>query len=403
MPLETESITNNGFEEIYSWDTEDEEGTRKLVFKKDHDNRIIEWYSRDDDFPLRPIIFEGFRGIPSELAEAGYIKGPLGYHLSRKISDLQVQELTISRTADAYVRKIPNAGYRMIIPYKDFSDIAARFRGITTEAQTDRRIIADAAFHNLFPTRFQASEASLRRRLTRLLNGLDEAVIGEMSAEEIDRVLDFTKSILESRYTMAHKRRDLFSAAKLRVDSVALSEVIEKFESQLADGISEAKWGEFLRKNLFLVESRYIHVIEQLNVVLGGTRNVDFGLVDSQGYLDLFEIKLPTTKLIAANTDRGNYYWHTDAVKAVVQAEKYLHNAERQATGLAEGVGRQRGVDVKVVRPRAVVVMGTWDQLDDDNKANDFRVLRTSLKNVEIVLYDEFLERLKNQQGKVYV
>lgn len=403
MPLETESITANGVEEIYSWDEDDPENTRKLVFIKRHDDRIIEWFSRDDDFPIRPVIFEGFRGIPPELAEAGYIKGPLGYHLSRKITERSIEELTISRDAEAYIRKIPNAGYRVVIPYTDFSTLAARFRGITSEAQTDRRILADTAFHGLFPSKFEASEASLRRRLTRLLNGLDEAVIGEMSADEINRIFDFTKAILENRYEMAHKRHELFTAAKLRVDSVALSEVIAKFEALLAEGVSEAKWGEFLRKNLFLVESRYIHVIDQLNVVLGGSRNVDFGLVDAQGYLDLFEIKLPTTRLIAANMDRGNYYWHADAVKAIVQAEKYLHNADRQAPALAEAVRRQRGVEVRVVRPRAVVVMGTWEQLDDEDKANDFRVLRTSLKNVEIVLYDELLERLRNQQNKVYV
>ncbi len=30
MPLETESIENNGIEEIYSWDTDDPENTRRL-------------------------------------------------------------------------------------------------------------------------------------------------------------------------------------------------------------------------------------------------------------------------------------------------------------------------------------------------------------------------------------
>jgi hypothetical protein len=27
-------------------------------------------------------------------------------------------------------------------------------------------------------------------------------------------------------------------------------------------------------------------------------------------------------------TDRGNYYWHGEAIKAIVQAEKYLFHAE---------------------------------------------------------------------------
>lgn len=121
-----------------------------------------------------------------------------------------------------------------------------------------------------------------------------------------------------------------------------------------------------------------------------------FGLVDSHGYLDLFEIKKPETRLLAASQDRGNHYWHADAVKAIVQAEKYLHNASQNALTLAEGVRRERQLDVRVIRPRAVVIMGHSAQLDTPSKKDDFRVLRTSLRHIEIILYDELLTSLKN-------
>ena len=62
----------------------------------------------------------------------------------------------------------------------------------------------------------------------------------------------------------------------------------------------------------------------------------------------------------------------------------------------------QRKTKVEVIRPRAFVLLGHSDQLDDDNKRRDFQVLRMSLKNVEVILYDELLKRIKNQKGKVY-
>ena len=40
--------------------------------------------------------------------------------------------------------------------------------------------------------------------------------------------------------------------------------------------------------------------------------------------------------MLATNTDTGNFYWSTDATKAIVQAEKYLFNAESKAFVLAE-------------------------------------------------------------------
>ena len=192
-------------------------------------------------------------------------------------------------------------------------------------------------------------------------------------------------------------------AAKLRVDEIALEDVINAFQQMLKADPSESRWSEFLSKNLFLIESKYIKIIQQLNVVLASARKVDFGLVDSQGFLDLFEIKKPSTKLLAAQQDRGNYYWSTDAVRALVQAEKYLFNAERKAANLAEDINREKGVAVSIVRPRAVVLMGCSTQLEDDRQREDFRILRMAIKNVEVLLFDELLDRLRNQRNKLYV
>ena len=47
--------------------------------------------------------------------------------------------------------------------------------------------------------------------------------------------------------------------------------------------------------------------------------------------------------------------------------------------------------------------MGANAQLDSLEKEEDFRVLRQSLKNIEVILYDELLERLKNQKNKIYL
>ena len=105
---------------------------------------------------------------------------------------------------------------------------------------------------------------------------------------------------------------------------------------------------------------------------------------------------------MSKETDRGNYYWHAETVKAIVQAEKYLYNAERKASTLADDIRREERIDVKVIKPRAILIIGHSNQLDDDNKKEDFKVLRKSLKNIEIVLYDELVEGMENQKNKYY-
>jgi len=178
------------------------------------------------------------------------------------------------------------------------------------------------------------------------------------------------------------------------VYSIDLDE--DRFEKE----VSESDWGKFLKKNLYMVESRYVHVFDRLNVISARSREVDFALIDTHGFLDIFEIKTPKTKLLASSQDRGNFYWNSEATKAITQAEKYLYNAEQRGLALQKDISRELSLDVHIVRPRALLVMGHSRQFVEGNQAEDFRVLRMSLKNVEIILYDELLERLKNQRDK---
>ena len=47
--------------------------------------------------------------------------------------------------------------------------------------------------------------------------------------------------------------------------------------------------------------------------------------------------------------------------------------------------------------------MGTSKQFTNKNMADDFQVLRRSQKNIEIILYDDFLKKLENQKNKVFL
>lgn len=390
--------------EVWAWQDDTPE-VAHLVYRIDKGAARVEFFPKPGqelEF-LGVVTLEGFTSLPREFKPAGYIPSA-GYYLDKKLREAKVESLTIVRYGEDSFRKVRNQdAYRVILTYESFQQLKGGLQQINNEAKAERRLFANDHFKSVFPTRFTSSGASDRRRARRVIRNLDPAVIAQFSPDDVEKLLDFFEEFLSEKYTAVGKRRKLLSAAKVKVDEVALSDVIERFEALLESNPLEAKWGEFLRRNLFLVESRYIAVIPELNVVLGGQRKVDFGMVDAQGYLDLFEIKRPSTKLLGKNKDRGNYYWHSDAAKAIAQAEKYLFEAERKGANLQEDIGRQRQVPVQVVRPRAVIIMGARDQLVDEDRAQDFRILRQSLKHIEIVLYDELLERLENQKGKLYL
>ena len=398
MPLETEyKHLSDSLEQVYVVDV-DEPENKILVYEIDKEKETIKFYPKDS-FVVKEVLLDGFKKIPPEFSDLGYIKAGLTYYLDKKLKNVEISKLCISKTKRSFFRKYKEK-YTVVISYNDFKLLKDRLTQLNNESKAEKSLAVDEFFHTSFPRKFPKQELSARRRATKAISNLDESVIEQLTHNDISKLLDFVGLLLDKKYTLAAHRRKLFNSAKIKVDEVALSDVISKFEILLKEDPPESKWGDFLEDNLYLVESKYIQILPELNVVLAGARKLDFGLIDTQGYLDIFEIKKSSTKILAANQDRGNFYWHTEALKALVQAEKYLYNAERKASGLAEDIAREKNVSVNVVKPRAIVVMGNSAQLDNDAKKEDFRILRMSLKNIEVVLYDELLERLKNQKNK---
>lgn len=392
--------TSKNVEKIYVFPA-DNPKKRRLAYKINKAKEEVTFYPEKWFFVNR-IYIQGFTSVPPEFSLHGYIKQGVVYYLNKMLSDKDIERLIISTDSDNQFKKNGNS-YIVTINYNSFKRLKNNIAAINNESKFEKSRFVDEFFHDLFPQRYSKVEVSSRRRATRVIKNLDENIVKHLEKTDVEKLLDFFEILLSTKYTSTKRKRQLLSSAKIKVDDVAITGIIQAFEQMLPQRLNEDKWGTFLERNLFLIDSKYVNVISQLNVVLAGARKVDFALIDSQGYLDIFEIKKPSTKLLAKGTDRGNYYWSTDAVKALVQAEKYLFNAERKAPGLTEDIKREKGLDVEVVKPRAVVIMGVSNQLDDEKKTNDFRVLRQSLKNVEIILYDELLQRLKNQKNKIYV
>lgn len=374
---------------------------RRLGYKINKEKEEVTFYP-PKWFSVKRIYIRGFTKLPPEFSREGYIKQGVMYYLNKMLSDKGVEILTIAKDSNNEFKKI-DTSYVVTINYDSFKRLRTKLARINTNSKFEKSNLVSEFFHNIFPRVYPKAKVSPKRRTKQVIANLDDSIIPYLEKEQVDKLLDFFETLLSTKYSSAVHRRKLFKSAKIKVDDVAISGIIQDFEQMLLQNHNEGKWGDFLKKNLFLIDSKYVDAIPQLNVVLAGSRKVDFGLIDSQGYLDVFEIKKPSTKLLAPKPDRGNYYWSLEAVKAIVQAEKYLFNAERKAPELTEDIKREKGLNVEVVKPRAVVIIGESEQLDNNKKTNDFRILRQSLKNTEIVLYDELLQRLKNQKKKIFI
>jgi hypothetical protein len=403
MALVTEKVTRpGGVQQVFVYESE-QPAEKYLTCTVDRKKSLVTFHPRRPILGLKTISIEGFNYLPPEFHEKGYIKAGVAYYLAKKFEYKQIATINISKSRKDSVRKT-RSGLRLQFSYDSFHNLKVILSHFNFYYTRDRSLLVDDYFHNLFPRHCRKpSGLSVEERTRRLISQLDESIIEHLDAEDAQALVDFFAKMLRKRGMSSSQKRRLFESAKLKIDEITVVEVVKRFETMLSSRTSENRWGEYLRRNLFLIDARYIDAVPQLNVQLGGTRTADFGLIDSQGYLDIFEIKLPTATLLARRPDRGNYYWSTEAIRALVQAEKYSYNAARKAASLAEDIKREKGLVVDVIRPRALLLIGHSAQLDSDNKKEDFRVLRQSLKNVEVILYDELLDRLKLQKGKIYI
>lgn len=333
------------------------------------------------------------------MSENGYFLASLGGLLNKFFSEISVSTFKISKDKATIVVKRKEK-YSITINYEEILLLKKRLTQIGNEYWMIKHNEVQAFLSSFMPDQFQVIENSIRRKKDLVIANLDDNIIKMLDPREIKRIEAFYQNLLRERYKNASKTLNFITHTKLKVDLLAIDEAIEIFEKNLEKDATESEWGEFIKKYLYLIESRYIEVLSELNLALASWRKVDFALIDTLNFLDIFEIKKPNTKILSATKDRNNYYWSTDSVKAITQAEKYLFFAERKAPDLKEDIQREYGLNVKVVRPRSVLVMGHSNQLDDEQKMEDFEILRKSLKNIEIVLYDELLDRLKNQKKK---
>ena len=181
------------------------------------------------------------------------------------------------------------------------------------------------------------------------------------------------------------------------VQLLYLERLVQEFDKEVAAGHDEAWWQKYFSQNILFFQDNYIRKIEKLNVIVAGTQFPDFLVVTSDGYLDILEIKKPSTQLLREDTSRHNFYWAPEIAKAISQVENYIDRVTKHSDAIRSKLRDDHNIDLRIIKPRGIVIAGQASEFAGKPKrADDFRLLNEGLKNVEIVPYDELSQRLKN-------
>lgn len=220
---------------------------------------------------------------------------------------------------------------------------------------------------------------------------LDGKIIPRMSAEDREAMNAFLPDFIAS------ESLNTVNLLKASAQIKTLKELAADLEKALnGSTYSEGWWQTYVKKNILIIQQGYISAIEKMNTIVGGTKFPDFALVTHDNYLDVLEIKKPNTQLLNYDTSRKNYFWNPEIAKAIIQTENYIENILHQADAVRNYIRDTYGIELKVLRPRGIILAGDTRKFGSQKERDDFRLLCLSTKNIVFVTYDELLSRLNN-------
>jgi len=385
------------------------------IIHKDSNNKVIyqinKTTKRGKYFPIHadkllpyldgPIILKGFDRLPKGFYKDGFGLTTAGSLVIQQVSQKKQKRIKLTVTSSkSSTINLRGKTIALTLSEDFLVDIGNKIRIIKRERNAQMIAKAQNSVGNLF-TQYKdlknATVGYIPGKLGEIL-GSDADIISKLGDTDRLALEELIPEYLQAiPGTIRSKKKlkiifDALDAGK----TIYLEKALKEFRKKLDAGTqNENVWQKFLSEYILLLRHNYGEVLEKTSVSLQG-KFPDFMLVDPYGYLDIYEIKKPSTELMRLDDSRNNHYWDVELSKAIAQVENYIHQVQRHADALMNDIRSNRGIDVTIVRPRGYIIAGLRTQLKTNKMKNDFRILCDSLKNVDVILYDDLYDSLKS-------
>lgn len=193
----------------------------------------------------------------------------------------------------------------------------------------------------------------------------------------------------------------------IEYDLFKYESIVVKLREMLCneDGYNEKQWQCEILEIIQLLFPKYIQAISEVPVkddYNKKTRRIDYMLVNSNGNVDLVEIKKPFDNcIVTKGTYRDNYIPLRELSGTIMQIEKYIYHlnkwgkrGENYLTHKYKNILPNK-FQIKITNPGAFVIMGRDIELTLE-QLNDFEVIKRKYKNIiDIITYDDLIKRLE--------
>ena len=328
----------------------------------------------------------------------------LGFSGDFKVLPPLVTQLTKASEiliSDEHVTGMITDSDTFAISSQDFDGIRKILQRVARNGQDAMRTVKNASVHNVLAQKLGLPDMNIadglsdaRRIITRVANGEEPELSVADQSGLIDVVTRHTRSIVEEQPDeMVRLQRD--------VELVTLDHLITRFEAMIAKSLPEKQWQHFLNENRFLLSMTFgfpVIVVQQQASVGGhklsgsGENITDFltknPLTNNVG---IIEIKKPGSPLLYKGAYRGEVF---AASKELSSAINQVINQKHDLVSRFAHKTVDSGIyDIASYAIKCCLIIGEIPK--EERELRSFEYIRGNSKDVEIITFDEMLEKMK--------
>ena len=307
--------------------------------------------------------------------------------------------------SESYPTGIADGGEKFFISAKDFYETRKEMDRITDNCQWAARSVKEATVYKIFAGKIglpekvvKSVQKPLRKFFTAVAQG--EEPLSEDEQEEMLRLLTRNTS------RIAEEKPEKLTVLKREIELVTLDRLIERYESMMKDKkLKEKDWQLFLSENPFILNLGFgypvITVQDQASVggrkLSGkGDKIADFLVKNSMtNNTAIIEIKTPREKLLNKKPFREGVYTSSAILSGSInQVLAQKHQFQRSIANIKED---SKIHDIESYSVHCCLIIGTMPSGEEQQES--FELFRCNSKDVEIITFDELLEKLKQLQN----
>ena len=198
----------------------------------------------------------------------------------------------------------------------------------------------------------------------------------------------YDKFIENKSKSLVNEKRIYLSKSNIEIELAQFSIARDELNEMLLNskGIIEKVWQEKIHGILNLLYPQYIYSTREIyfNGIDKNDKQPDFILVDTNGFVDILEIKKPDVQLITKQASyRNNYVPVREFSGAVQQMEKYIFCLSSIEKSQEQVINKLKAkleedtlseIEPKIVSPKGILLLGRSNEFNTQQK-RDFEII----------------------------